>query len=171
MYDTTPLFTPLQVKHKTLRNRIVMPPMETNRDLAGPDGRAWYGEHAAGGAGLVIVEATQVGRFGADLTAANLRPLVDAIHAGGALAAIQLFPGVRGQALKPAGMSPEEIRQMVDRYRQAAEVCAGAGFDGVEPHGAHGLPAQPVLFARAQPAHRRLWRRPGGSHAVCPGDR
>jgi 2,4-dienoyl-CoA reductase-like NADH-dependent reductase (Old Yellow Enzyme family) len=28
------LFTPLQVKHKTLRNRIVMPPMAVNRGLA-----------------------------------------------------------------------------------------------------------------------------------------
>ena len=38
MDDVTPLFTPLQVKHKTLRNRLVMPPMVVNRRLTGPEG-------------------------------------------------------------------------------------------------------------------------------------
>ena len=45
------------------------------------------------GVGLVIVEATQVGLFGRTLTAGNLRPLVEAIHAGGALAAISRYVG------------------------------------------------------------------------------
>ena len=75
--DTFPLFTPLQIGHKTLRNRIVMPPMVVNRDLAGAsgdashDGRAWYGRHAQGGVGLVIVEATNVVDFGEQYTASS----------------------------------------------------------------------------------------------------
>ena len=60
MHDATPLFAPLEVGSKTLRNRIVMPPMVVNRGLATPEGRQWYGRRARGGAGLIIVEATAV---------------------------------------------------------------------------------------------------------------
>jgi 2,4-dienoyl-CoA reductase-like NADH-dependent reductase (Old Yellow Enzyme family) len=142
-YDTSPLFTPLQIGPKSVRNRIVMPPMVVNRDLAGEDGdashggRTWYGRRAQGGVGLVIVEATNVVDFGSKYAAEGLRPLADAIHQGGALAAIQLFPGVRGQATTPAQMTVRQIDRLVDHYDAAAEICAQAGFDGVEPHGAH----------------------------------
>jgi 2,4-dienoyl-CoA reductase-like NADH-dependent reductase (Old Yellow Enzyme family) len=137
-YDTSALFTPLALGDKTLRNRIVMPPMVVNRDLAGPAARDWYGSRAAGGVGLVIIEATSVADVGGRWNADDLRPLVDAIHAGGALAAIQLFPGVRGQPTAPADMSLEEIDVLITHYYIAAQICAAAGFDGIEPHGAHG---------------------------------
>lgn len=133
-----PLFEPLQVKHKTLRNRIVMPPMVVNRGLTGPDACAWYGRRAAGGVSLVIVEASDSIRFGKEFTGQNLRPLVAAIHAGGALAAIQIFPGWRGQPTTPDDLSQEQIGELLAQYRLAAEICAEAGFDGIEPHGAHG---------------------------------
>ena len=90
--DVTPLFEPLKVRDKEFRNRIVMPPMVANRGVATPDGVEWYGQHAKGGVALVIVEATAVNRFGEELTVDSLKALVDAIHDGGALAAIQLFP-------------------------------------------------------------------------------
>ena len=138
MYPTSLLFEPLQVHGKTLRNRIVMPPMVVNRGLTTPDGIAWYGERAAAGLALVIVEATSIVDFDALLTADNLRPLVDAIHRGGALAAIQLFPGVRGQATLPSDLARADLRDLLGRYTRAAEICAQAGFDGLEPHGAHG---------------------------------
>ena len=137
MYDVTPLFAPLQVKRKTLRNRMVMPPMAVNRGLNTPEGREWYGRRAEGGVGLVIVEGTDVRSFGSGCTGESLRPLVEAIHRGGALAAIQLFPGVRDQPASPAELTIEEIEGLVAGYRVAAEICAEAGFDGVEPHGAH----------------------------------
>jgi NADPH2 dehydrogenase len=136
--DTAPLFTPIDVGGKTLRNRIVMPPMVVNRDLAGPDARDWYGRRAAGGVSLVIIEATSVADVGGRYGAGDLRPLVDAIHTGGALAAIQLFPGVRGQPTLPADLSLDEIDVLINNYHIAAQTCAEAGFDGVEPHGAHG---------------------------------
>jgi len=136
--DTSLLFQPLQIKGKRLRNRIVMPPMVVKRDLAGPDAQTWYGARASGGVGLVIVEATQVGLFGDTLTAGNLRPLVDAIHAGGAVAAIQLYPHTPGLGASPGELTAAEIEALVDAYRAAAETCTGAGFDGIEPHGAHG---------------------------------
>jgi 2,4-dienoyl-CoA reductase-like NADH-dependent reductase (Old Yellow Enzyme family) len=134
-----PLFSPLQVKHRTLRNRIVLPPMVVNRGLTTPEACRWYGERAAGGVSLAIVEASDIIRFGSEFTAENLRPLVDAIHEGGALAAIQLFPGRRGQTTTPMDLSQTDIDQMVAQYRVAARICADAGFDGIEPHGAHGF--------------------------------
>lgn len=136
--DVGPLFEPLRVGGKTLRNRIVMPPMVVVRGITTPEGIEWYGERARGGVGLVIVEATSVNRFGEELTAENLKPLVDAIHDGGALAAIQLFPVDFGVEVSPAGLGREVIERMVDRYRTAARICGEAGFDGIEPHGAHG---------------------------------
>lgn len=138
MTEIAPLFAPLQVKHKTLRNRIVCPPMVVNRGLTTAEACAWYGERAAGGVSLVIVEATNSYLFGDELTGANLRPLADAIHAGGALAAIQVFPFRRGQTTAPADLAPEDIQRLLAQYRLAAEICAEAGFDGIEPHGAHG---------------------------------
>jgi len=137
--DLSALFEPLEVKGYTLRNRIVMPPMVTNRGIVSQGGVQWYGEHAAGGVALVIVEATPVNRFGNGLTAENLRALVEAIHEGGALAAVQLFPVTWGRRVAPADLEADEIREIVGGYEAAARVCAAAGFDGVEPHGAHGF--------------------------------
>jgi len=137
--DVSALFKPLKVKGKTFRNRIVMPPMVVSRDLAGADGREWYGRHAKGGVALVIVEATGVVEFGSRLAAHNLKLLVEAVHDGGALAAIQLYPGAFGQSVGPGQLGKREIGDLVGRYRTAAEICAAAGFDGIEPHGAHGF--------------------------------
>ena len=138
MDDVKALFEPLQVKNKILRNRIVMPPMVVNRGVITPESCEWYSRRAKGGVGMVIVESTSVIRFGLDYNAENLRPLVDVIHDGGALAVIQLYPGMIGQPDIPVEMTIEQIEQMVSQYRIASEVCAEAGFDGVEPHGAHG---------------------------------
>ena len=135
--DIRPLFEPLQVRDHTIANRIVMPPMVQLRDLTTDEGIEWYGEHSRGGPGLVIVEATAVNRFGSELTATNLRPLVASIHDGGALAAIQLFPVAFRREVMPAELTRGEIDDMVDEYCVATEVCLEAGFDGVEPHGAH----------------------------------
>jgi 2,4-dienoyl-CoA reductase-like NADH-dependent reductase (Old Yellow Enzyme family) len=139
MDNVTSLFAPLQVKQKILRNRLVMPPMVVNRGLTTLTGWQWYGRRAAGGVGLVIVEATDIVHFGTEYTADTLRPLVEAIHQGGALAAIQLFPGKRGQKISPAQLTTEQIQQLLTQYHLAAEICGAAGFDGIEPHGAHGF--------------------------------
>lgn len=157
-YDVSPLFRPLPVKHKTLRNRVVMPPMVVNRGLTGPEARAWYGRRAAG-VGLVIIEASDSIRFGKEFTADNLRPLAEAIHAAGALAAIQVFPGWRGQPTAPHDLTKEQIGELIAQYRLAAEICAGAGFDGIEPHGAHGF----LLNQFLSPVRNRRTDEYGGS--------
>lgn len=136
--DVSPLFEPLALNGKVIRNRIVMPPMVVNRGLTTSDGVEWYAARASGGVGLVVVEATSVRDFAAALTARDLRPLVDGVHQGGALIAIQLFPVNRLQPVAPSELSRAEIDEMIEDYVGAARVCAEAGFDGVEPHGAHG---------------------------------
>jgi 2,4-dienoyl-CoA reductase-like NADH-dependent reductase (Old Yellow Enzyme family) len=136
--DVTPLFEPLTVKDRTIPNRIVMPPMVSNRSIVGEDGIEWYRERAAGGVGLVIVEATAVNRFGEELSAENLGGLVEAIHEDGALAAIQLFPVTFGSDVSPGDLNDEQIREIIQLFEKASEICARAGFDGVQPHGAHG---------------------------------
>lgn len=159
-HDVSPLFRPLQVRHKTLRNRIVMPPMVVNRGLTGPEAWAWYGRRAAG-VGLAIIEASDSIRFGKEFTADNLRPLAEAIHAAGALAAIQVFPGWRGQPTAPHDLTKDQIGELIAQYRLAAEICAGAGFDGIEPHGAHGF----LLNQFLSPARNRRTDEYGGSLA------
>jgi len=133
------LFAPLKIGAVTLRNRIVCPPMVQLRPIASPEGIGWYRRLAAGGVGLVIVEATGIPHFGKELTAKTLRPLTDAVHREGAAIAIQLFPIVFGTTADPNELSAEQIESIMEGYANAAAVCRDAGFDGVEPHGAHGF--------------------------------
>jgi 2,4-dienoyl-CoA reductase-like NADH-dependent reductase (Old Yellow Enzyme family) len=134
------LFENLRLGRLVLRNRIVVPPMYQIRSLTSPAGLAWYRRFAAGGAGLVIVEGTSAFRFAKGaLTPENLKPLVDAIHQEGAAAVVQLFPLTSGWPSEPAALSRAQIEEMIRACGIAGEVCRAAGFDGVEPHGAHGF--------------------------------
>ena len=132
------LFAPLKIGAVTLRNRIVAPPMVQLRPITSPEGIGWYRRLAAGVVGLVIVEATGIPHFGKELTAKTLRPLTDAVHREGAAIAIQLFPIVFGTTADPNELSTEQIKSIMEGYANAVAVCRDAGFDGVEPHGAHG---------------------------------
>ena len=137
--DYSRLFEPLRLRTLTLRNRIVVPPMVTLRNIVGDDGVRWYRRMARGGAGLVIVESTPVVRFGTQLTLHGLRRLTDAVHAEGSAIAIQLFPVERGSQIGPQDLSLDDISRIVEGYASAAALCKETGFDGVEPHGAHGF--------------------------------
>jgi 2,4-dienoyl-CoA reductase-like NADH-dependent reductase (Old Yellow Enzyme family) len=132
------LFAPLTIKRVTLRNRIVCPPMVQIRSIVSKEGIAWYRRLAAGGVSLVIVEATGVPLFGAELTVDNLRRLTDAVHAEGAAVAIQLFPVPFGESIDPNALTTAQIEDIIDQFGRTATICREAGFDGVEPHGAHG---------------------------------
>jgi len=97
------LFSNLTVRNVTLRNRIAMPPM---CQYSARDGFAndWhlvhYGTRAAGGAGLIIQEATAVSPEGristgdlgiwSDSHIPGLQKIVSFIHSQGAAAGIQL---------------------------------------------------------------------------------
>lgn len=100
---TDNLFSPLQLKSVTLKNRIVVSPM---CQYSAEDGFAndWHlvhlGSRAVGGAGLIICEATAVSPEGrispADLGIwkdehiAPLRRITDFIHQQGSVAGVQL---------------------------------------------------------------------------------
>ena len=97
------LFDPLRQRDVTLRNRVGVSPMCT---YSAHDGlaSAWHvahlGARALGGAGVVISEATAVEPIGritphclglwSDAHVDALRPVTDAIRAGGAVPAVQL---------------------------------------------------------------------------------
>jgi 2,4-dienoyl-CoA reductase-like NADH-dependent reductase (Old Yellow Enzyme family) len=97
------LFSPLNIKNVTLKNRIVVSPM---CQYSAEDGYAtdWHlvhlGSRAVGGAGLVIMEATSVSPEGrispGDLGiyshehVAKLKQIVKFIHDNGSVAGIQL---------------------------------------------------------------------------------
>ena len=172
------LFEPITVKGISIRNRIVLPPMNTN--YAEVDGSvssrftAYYVECGKGGAGLLIVSSAYIDpaakkRAGAlllhdDRFIPTLKQFTDAVHATGAKVLQQLNHNGRlltsskelktsakpGAAVGPSaiphlvsGQSPrvltvEEIKELVEKYGQAARRAKEAGFDGVELHGTHG---------------------------------
>jgi len=133
------LFEPLRIGRMQLRNRIVAPPMVQARPITSREGIGWYRRLAAGGVGLVIIEATGTPSFGKNLTVNTLTPLVKAIHAEGAAVAIQLFPIPFGTTADLNALTAAEIDDLAARYGPAAEICRDAGMEGVEPHGAHGF--------------------------------
>lgn len=164
------IFESFTQKSVTLRNRIVMSPMCMY--TAGNDGMVtdWhmvhYATRAAGGVGLVVLEATAVearGRISSndlgiwsDDHVEPLRRLVSLIKAQGACAAIQLAHAGRKSEVKeeasvapsalafsdtyrvPQELSESEIEQVIEAWGAAARRAAEAGFDIVEIHGAHG---------------------------------
>jgi 2,4-dienoyl-CoA reductase-like NADH-dependent reductase (Old Yellow Enzyme family) len=156
------LSQPLRIRSWQFRNRVVMPPMVSVRDIAAQDGVDWYRRHAEGGPGLVIIEATGVPRFSRDLSATALRPLVDAIHQAGALAAIQLFPLDFGTDREVGQLSRTEIADIVQQYRRATRICRDAGMDGVEPHGAHGYLLNRFFSPAENPRHDDYGQTPAG---------
>lgn len=109
------------------------------RPITSPAGLKWYSD-LAGGTGLVIVEATGVPLFGDTLSVQKLARLAEAIHGQGALAAVQLFPLAHlKEPAAPDSLSAADIILILEQFAHAAKICRDAGFDGVEPHGAHGF--------------------------------
>lgn len=98
------LFSPIEINGLELKNRIVMPPMETNKATHEGGITDWiinhYVKRARGGVGLIIVEhifvlpngrfsPRQLGLYKDDLIP-GFRQLADAIHAAGVPCILQL---------------------------------------------------------------------------------
>ena len=137
--DYEALFRPLEIRGLTLANRIVVPPMVQRRPLASPEAEAWYRRMAAGGAGLVFVESTGAPDVGSETTVDDLARLAGAIREQGAVPGIQLFPTSPSMAADQNELTAREIEEIIYSYAAATRVCADAGFQGVEIHGAHGF--------------------------------
>jgi 2,4-dienoyl-CoA reductase (NADPH2) len=170
------LFSPFMLGTLQLKNRVVMAPMSSSLGAADgavtPDQIAFYQERARGGFGLIIVEFTSVdpatGRTEVHQLSlesqrnveGHLR-LVDALHASGTKAFLQLQHGGRWAIPKfvkdgiPKGpdrifsrrdpskmvvdaMNEDEIQHLIEAFGTAAGRAASAGYDGIELHGAHG---------------------------------
>lgn len=158
-----------------MKNRLIMAPISTN--LAEEDGTVseellfHYAERAKGGVGMITVEnvciAYPLARHGAaqpriddDTFIPGLSRLTDAIHRGGAKAAVELtHPGMNAglrytegetpvapsavprskDGLVSRALSHEQVVEVVDEYVEAARRAQEAGFDAVELQACHGL--------------------------------
>ena len=172
------LFAPGRIGTLELKNRIVMASMTTrSADEGGfvtDEGIAYFCARAEGGVGLITVEMASPEKAGKhrnrelgiydDRFLPGLTHLVDALHARGAKASIQLGHGgghtrvdITGgeppvapsaiphivqegttETIVPEAMSLERIEQAVTAFAQAALRAQRAGFDAVEIHAAHG---------------------------------
>jgi 2,4-dienoyl-CoA reductase-like NADH-dependent reductase (Old Yellow Enzyme family) len=111
----TPLFSPLQLRSLTLKNRLVMSPMQqylSPEGLVGPWHLVHLGSRAVGGVGLIITEATAVSPEGRntlfdtglwnEAQVAAWRPVVQFVQAQGAKIAVQLWhAGGKGSHAHP----------------------------------------------------------------------
>lgn len=164
------LFESYTIKGLQVKNRIMMSPM--CQYLANEDGTItdWhlmhYGARAAGGVGLIMVEASGVENRGritsrdlgiySDDHIPGLRRIVDFCHTFGAKAGIQLAHAGRKSEVQeeqnvapsaipfsekyrtPHELTADEIQKIVEAFGQAARRAVATGFDTVEIHGAHG---------------------------------
>lgn len=158
----------LELNHKILRNRIVMPPMATGKSVYGAPSELqinYYKERAKATA-MIIVEHEYVSPEGMaskgqlsmadDSVIEEYKKLTEAVHEEGALILAQIShaggvardientpiapsPIVIGPNLpKPKEMSLEDINKVIHAFTEAAIRAKKSGFDGVEIHAAHG---------------------------------
>ena len=165
------LLAPLQLGPVTLANRIVSTSHQTTLvedHLPTEDFVAYQGARAAGGAGLIVMEAVAVAPSGLltahtfagyfDSTAEGYRRVAAAVQPHGTKLFVQLFHGGRevissapraevvSASARPSGrfqtepraLRTDEVEELVVSYGRCAGIAAEAGLDGIEVTGAHG---------------------------------
>ncbi|TWE08204.1 2,4-dienoyl-CoA reductase-like NADH-dependent reductase (Old Yellow Enzyme family) [Neobacillus bataviensis] len=138
----------------------------TNKDGIATDWHyVHYVSRAIGGASLIIIEMTDVEPDGritdydlglwSDEHVPALKRIIDACHQHGAKVGIQIaHAGRKAQDAKepvapsaipfdeksktPRALTTEEVKEMVEKFRLAAQRAIKAGVDVIELHGAHG---------------------------------
>ena len=163
---------PIIINKTTIKNRLTMAPT-VKFDYAGADGKVTeqhiehYRERAAGGCGLICVEATAVtpaGRFWKnhlglwdDAQIEGHTKITEACHNNDTVVLIQLnHTGIvsnpeLGPAIGPScvpvrdgeealsqEMTLEEIHIMQENFVNSALRAKRAGYDGIQLHGCHG---------------------------------
>jgi len=142
-YSQSILLTPLTVKNLDLKNRFVVPPMETN--LGGLGGEVtdeligYWTARAKGGFGLLILENSSIDPIGNvcmhtpgfydDRHIEGLKRLTDAVHRFGAKMAAQIshsgrqtLPDIMGERPVSASAVPTPGDRVVPRELSTAEV-------------------------------------------------
>jgi 2,4-dienoyl-CoA reductase-like NADH-dependent reductase (Old Yellow Enzyme family)/thioredoxin reductase len=176
------LLTPLDLGPVRIPNRAVSTSHQTtlvHDHLPTDDLIAYHRARAAGGAGLIVIEATATHSTGL-LTPHTLggylpeivpayRRLADAVHAHGTRLFCQLFhggrevisasprpPAVSASSIpsarfltEPRELSIAEIAEMLEGYRQAAAFAREGGLDGVEVCAGFGYLPTQFLSAHA----------------------
>ena len=143
------LFSPINIGSMTLKNRIVMAPM--NSRLGNSDGTSskkmidYYEARAKGGVGLIILPSISVDRispFKNNLVLwhsrfiPSFKDIAQAVQAYGTKMVPQLCHPAIGRA-PLSYLSTKEIKSMTKQFGDAAIWARDAGCDGVELHAAH----------------------------------
>jgi 2,4-dienoyl-CoA reductase-like NADH-dependent reductase (Old Yellow Enzyme family)/thioredoxin reductase len=140
------IFTPFQLKHLELRNRLVMAPMLSR--LCHPDGVVsrklidYYVERARGGVGMIIVEYCYIdrkeskanqGQLGAydDQLIAGLGDLAEAIQEWGARAVLQICHAGRSTSSRFMGLQPIAPSAMAGYTGELAREMTQEDIEGV----------------------------------------
>jgi 2,4-dienoyl-CoA reductase-like NADH-dependent reductase (Old Yellow Enzyme family)/thioredoxin reductase len=182
------LFEPITIRGMTLKNRIIMPPMQVSLGFRSARAQTYFAERARGGVAAIITPATSVDSFifddawgragGAARFISGAGLLVKAVHGAGAKVGIQLWHGnhlpqgigmadMRGQPIAPSPraemreLTADEIHSIALKFALAAAGAKMAGFDFIELHGAHGY----LLSQFFSPAFNRRTDEYGGSLA------
>jgi NADPH2 dehydrogenase len=162
------LFKELKVKNMTLKNRTVLAPMcmymAEEFGYAEYFHMAHYATRAMGGVALVIQEATAIdpdGRISPhdlgiwrDNHIEQLKMIVEAVHQQDGKMGIQINHAGRKAAVEnpiapsairfnerykvPKEMNLEDIKKVIEDFKQAARRAHEAGYDYLEIHAAHG---------------------------------
>lgn len=143
------------VNGKTIKNRVVVPPMAdfgmtANDGLVNERHVQHYGAFASGGAGLIIIEACTVSNMNEprntigvfdDSCIPGMSALAKAVKLNQSVALVQLLNS--GLSIMQEKTISEISREKFLAYKadfiSAAVRCKNAGFDGVELHAAHGF--------------------------------
>lgn len=146
----------LIIRGNTIKNRIVMEPVYTF-SFCGDDGHFYGQQHlnhyesrAKGGAGLIILQATQC--FGASTSTgqwtagdqAVLKTIAEKCHKYGAAVMMQLACG----DLDIHSLTTEDVHKMQKEMTRAAILAYELGYDGAEMHFAHGFTLSKFIDAK-----------------------
>jgi 2,4-dienoyl-CoA reductase-like NADH-dependent reductase (Old Yellow Enzyme family) len=162
------LFKPFKIRNLDIKNKIFMAPMCQYSAVDGVP-NMWHSVHlgtrAAGGVGLILVEATGINPSGRisnkclglynEAQKNAFKPIVEFIKSCGAVAGIQLnHSGRKGEGdweiLAPSAiafskdyrlpreMSKVEIENIKNDFLNSAKLALEAGFQVIEIHMAHG---------------------------------
>ena len=151
-YDA--LFSPIKLRGLELKNRVVLPGMNTkmvkDKNDVGEDLPAYHAARAAGGCGLNIVELVSIcpechaylylGLYN-EHHRDQLRKVTDAIHAAGGKAAVQIWHGgfvpeeffdKTNKLETPDTLTVERIHEIVKQFGYSAKLAVEAGVDAID---------------------------------------